>query len=266
MTGAAGEDAMFPRTFVIAASMTLVFILSASAQEKLVGTYGEARTSLAFKIPDATAQSMLPRGWLASPFSAGPSKGANLVVTFMDWLVAPDPDGRPTNTFRHVGLTVPAKQNTKEETVAIVVTWLSAPPGYAPGAYGNFGAAKSRIMRTLRTDDDGFSTAEESWKFEGENGDLVELELQFARRATTRTKLEAKVYSAVKPEFYRLYRIEAAVDVVRSADGGTDRVQKYIFKGSGPRFRALFDGSEQLVSIASFPWFSRQAFLPAQAK
>ena len=75
---------MLPRTFVIAASMTLVFILSASAQEKLVGTYGEARTSLAFKIPDATAQSMLPRGWLASPFSAGPSKGANLVVTFMD--------------------------------------------------------------------------------------------------------------------------------------------------------------------------------------
>ena len=96
MTGAASEDAMLPRTFVIAASMTLAFILSASAQEKLVGTYGEARTSLAFKIPDATAQSMLPRGWLASPFSAGPSKGANLVVTFMDWLVALDPDGRPT--------------------------------------------------------------------------------------------------------------------------------------------------------------------------
>jgi hypothetical protein len=82
----------------------LVFILSASAQEKLVGTYGEARTSLAFKIADATAQSILPRGWLTSPFSAGPSKGANLVVTFMDWLVALDPDGRPTNTFRHVGL------------------------------------------------------------------------------------------------------------------------------------------------------------------
>jgi hypothetical protein len=84
---------MLPGTFVIAASMTLVFILSASAQEKLVGTYGGARASLAFKIPAATAQSMLLRGWLASPFSAGPSKGANLVVTFMDWLVALYPDG-----------------------------------------------------------------------------------------------------------------------------------------------------------------------------
>src|SRR6516164_10327105 len=52
--------------------------------------------------------------------------------------------------------TVPAQQNTKDETVAMVVTGLSAPPGYAPGPYGNFGAAKSRTMRTLRTDDDGF--------------------------------------------------------------------------------------------------------------
>ena len=36
MTGAASEDAMLPTTFVIAASMTLVFILSVSVQEKLV--------------------------------------------------------------------------------------------------------------------------------------------------------------------------------------------------------------------------------------
>jgi hypothetical protein len=137
---------------------------------------------------------MLPRGWLASPFSAEPSKGANLVVSFMDWLVAPNPDGKPTNTFRHAGLTVPAKQNTKEGTVAMVVTGLSAPPDYARGPYWNFGAAKSRVMRALRRDDDGFSPAEESWKFEGENGDLVELELRFVRRATTRTKLQANVY------------------------------------------------------------------------
>jgi hypothetical protein len=33
MIGAASEDAVAPRTFVIAASMTLVFILSASASK-----------------------------------------------------------------------------------------------------------------------------------------------------------------------------------------------------------------------------------------
>jgi hypothetical protein len=159
---------MLNRTFVIAASMALAFIVPASAQEKLVGTYGEARTALAFNIPAATVQKILPQGWLASPFSAGPAKGANLVVTFMDWLVAQDPDGKPTNTYSHVGLTVPAKQNGTDATVAMVVAGLSAPPGYAPGPYGNFGAAKSIIARTLRVDDDGVSRAEESWQFEGE--------------------------------------------------------------------------------------------------
>jgi hypothetical protein len=73
------------------ASMALVFIVPASAQEKLVGTYGEDRTSLAFHTPDATAQNILPQGWLPSPFSAGAAKGANLVVTFMDWLVVQGP-------------------------------------------------------------------------------------------------------------------------------------------------------------------------------
>ena len=53
----------------------------ASAQERLVGTYAEVRTSLAFKIRDSVAQGMLPPGWVANPFTTGPSKGANLVVT-----------------------------------------------------------------------------------------------------------------------------------------------------------------------------------------
>jgi hypothetical protein len=253
---------MLNRAFVIAASMALVFIVPVSAQEKLVGTYGEARTTLAFNIPDATVQKILPRGWLASPFSAGPVKGVNLVVTFMDWLVAQDPDGKPTNTYSHVGLTIPAKQSGTEATVSMVVAGLSAPPGYAPGPYGNVGAANSIMARTLRIDDDGVSRAEESWQFEGESGDSIQLQLQFVRGTAARSKLEAKVHSAMKPEFYRIYRIEQAVDVVRSAGSGTDRVQKYLFKASGPRLSPLFNGAEQLISITSFPWFARQAFLP----
>ena len=235
----------------------------ASAQEKLVGTYAEARTTLAFKIRDSVAQSMLPHGWIANQFSVGPSKGANLVVTFMDWLAVQEPDGKPGKTFRHVGLTVPAKQDGGEAAVSMVVAGLSAPPGYAPGPYGNFAAAKSHVTRSLRTDDDGVSTAEESWQFTGENGDAVDLQLQFARGLARRAKSEAKVYSAVKPQFYRIDRIEEAIDVVRSADAGAERAQKFVFKATGPRFLTLFDGSEELVSITSFPWFSRQAFLPA---
>jgi hypothetical protein len=248
--------------FATAFIALLITTLAASAEEKFLGTYGQARTSLTFKIPDATVQTVLPQGWVASPFSGGPAEGANLVVTFFEWLVVQDPDGKPGKTYRLVGLSVPAKQNGKEATVVMVVAGLSSPDGYAPGPYGNFAAAKAIINRTLRVDDDGVSRAEENWQFEGESGDSIQLQLQFVRGTAARREVEAKVHSASKPEFYRIYRIEEAVDVIRSAPGGTDRVQNYAFKASGPRLSALFKGSEHLISITSFPWYSRRAFLP----
>jgi hypothetical protein len=56
--------------------------------------------------------------------------------------------------------------------------------------------------------------------------------------------VEAKIHSAIKPDFYRIYRIEQAVDVVRSVPAR--------------QFSQLFDGSEQLISITSLPWYSRE--------
>lgn len=235
---------------------------AASAEEQLVGTYGEARISLAFKVPDATAQRLLPPGWLLSPFSAGPAKDANLTVTFMDWQVAQDPEGKPADIYHNVGLSVPAKQTGSEATVTMAVGGLSSPPGYAPGPYGTFAAAKGVIARTLRIDADGLPRAEESWDLEGETGDVIGLKLQFVRGIAARRNAEVKVHSALNPEFYRIYRIEEAVDVVRSVTNGIDRVQKYLFQASGPRLSQSFNGSERLISITSLPWLSRRVFLP----
>jgi hypothetical protein len=56
-----------------AALLALAFVENtASAAEKLVGTYGEVRTILAFKVSDAELQKMLPDGWQVSPMNAGP--------------------------------------------------------------------------------------------------------------------------------------------------------------------------------------------------
>ena len=72
------------------------------------------------------------------------------------------------------------------------------------------------------------------------------------------------LHSAVKPDFYRIYRLEQAADVVRSTATGTDRAQKYAFKATGAKLSPLFDGSEQLISITSVPLYTRQIFLPAE--
>jgi hypothetical protein len=234
-----------------------------SAAEKPVGTYGELRTVLSFKAPDAAVQNLLPEGWQASPASTGPSKDANLNVVFIDVLTVQNPDGSPGETYRVAALAVPAKKKGTDATVPMVVGGLSTPPN-VPGAYGNFALAGATVDRHMHTDAAGKTTVEESWEFKGDSGDTIQLQLQFDRGVAARSKAEALPHSAVKPSFYRIYRIEQAADVVRSAATGTDRAQKYAFKAGGAKLSSLFDGSEQLVSITSLPFYTRQVSLPEE--
>jgi len=67
---------------------------------------------------------------------------------------------------------------------------------------------------------------------------------------------------AAKPDFYRIYRVEQATDVLRSTATGVDRIMKLSFKASGDKFGQLFDGTEQLISVVSIPYYSRQTSLP----
>jgi hypothetical protein len=237
---------------------------AASAGEKLVGTYGEERALLRLKVPDATVQKLLPEGWQASPDSAGPSKDANLNVVFVDVFTVQNPDGTPGDPYRVAAVVIPAKKKGTDATVPMVATGFASIPSYVPGPYGNFALASATVDRHVHTDPAGTSNVEESWEFKADGGDFLQLQLQYARGVLTRSKVETMPHSASKPEFYRIYRIEQAADVVRSTAIGTDRAQKYLFKAAGGKLSQIFDGSEQLISITSLPFYSRQVFLPEQ--
>jgi hypothetical protein len=66
----------------------------------------------------------------------------------------------------------------------------------------------------------------------------------------------------VEPTFFRIYRVEQGVDIVKSAATGTDRTRNYGFRSTLGAFRKLLDGNEKVVSISSIPWYVRQVFLP----
>jgi hypothetical protein len=116
------------------------------------------------------------------------------------------------------------------------------------------------MERRVRIDPAGTATVEESWELQSQDGDSIQLQVQYVRGTTTTGKAENLMYSAAKPDFYRIYRSEQAVDVVREL--GTDRVQKIIFKTSGAKLAPLFDGSELLIGVTSVPWYTRQTYLP----
>jgi hypothetical protein len=234
-----------------------------SAEEKPIGTYGELRTILSFKVPEANAQKLLPEGWQVSPPSTGPSKDANLNVVLIDVLTVQNPDGSPGETYRAAVLVVPAKKGT-DATVPMVVGGLGSTRSVVPGAYGNFSLAGATVDRHIHTDPTGKSNVEEAWEFKSDGSDAIQLQLQFVRGVAVRGKVELMPHSGVKPDFYRIYRIEQAADVVRSSAIGTDRAEKYVFKASGAKLSPLFDGSEQLVSITSLPFYTRQVSLPEE--
>jgi hypothetical protein len=239
---------------------SLMLTHPALAQERLVSTNAETRTNLTFKVPDATIQKLLPQGWEVNSPTAGPTKGYNLGMSLIDQIAIQDGEGKPMEAFRGAVLTIPAKKTGSAWGGAMV--FAGFPSSGAPGAYGVYVPAKVIIDRKARAEADGKTTIEEAWEFKGDDGNSMEIQLQFVRGLPARSKAEAKVFSAAKPEFYRIYRIELASDVARSTATGSDRVNKISVKAAGPKISSLFNGTEQLISVTSVPWYWRQIYLP----
>lgn len=228
----------------------------ALAQEKFVNSDASVRTILTFKAPAATVQKLLPDGWEVD----GSAGGSNLRITLIEGVWGEDAAGKPTPTARTITVGIPARKKGAEVGGLMLVGGLTT--GAPPGAYGVYARATTTSQRTLRTGPDGVATTEEVWDAKGENGDAMQLQLQYVRGTPVRGKVDVRVYSGAKPEFYRIYRYTQATDVVRGEGVPAERVKSFTFKASGPKLAPLFDGSEQLVSITAVPYYSRQVFLP----
>jgi hypothetical protein len=105
--------------------------------------------------------------------------------------------------------------------------------------------AKVVVERKLRTDAEGKTSVEETWQLRADDGHSMNIHVNYVRGAVARAKVEAKVYSGAKPEFFRIYRVEQASDVARSTATGVDRVSSVSVKMSGQKLAPLFDGTDQ---------------------
>jgi hypothetical protein len=246
--------------------LTALLVLAASPaiaqdKEKISATDLSVRTVLAFKVADAVVQKLLPAGFEVNSPTAGPAKGSNLGIVLIDYLMVQDPEGKPLPPRTTVAMNIPAKKSASGEAVGMVFGGFIAQAA-VPGPYFVFGSAKTTVERRSHTDAEGKSIIDETWQINADDGSALEIELQFARGVPARGKVEAKIHSAAKPEFYRIYRFEQAADVARSTSTGVDRVSKFSFKSSGPKLAPVFDGSQQLISITSVPFYSRSVYVP----
>jgi hypothetical protein len=234
------------------------------AAETLVQQNVDIRVVLAFRVGHAALQKWLPAQWQVDPTATGPSKGANLTVSFIERLLNQDGEGKVAAepTTRLVALVAPAKHGQNGETAPFDIREYNAGPQGVPGPYKTGLSATIRRETSLQATDAAPGAASELWEVKESGGGLIEFRVEYQRGIPSRTKPEVKLHSAIDPGFFRIYRPDVGTDLVKSTPLGIDRVRSYQFRVSVPELRPLFDGTEQLVSIVVMPWYVRQVFLP----
>ena len=214
--------------------LMMVFATQASGQgkETLSGNDVSVRTVLSFKVPDAAVRNLLPPGWELSSPIAGPAKGTNFSLHLIETLMVQDPDGKPAPAPNAMVFVIPAKNPGANSVGAILFGGFIA-NSYVPGVYGNYTSANVVVDRHSLSDAAGHTVIEETWQAKEANGNEIVVHVEFMRGTPMRDKLEAKVYSAVKPDFYRVYRWEQASDVALSEPTNVNWVSKFSIKATG---------------------------------
>lgn len=240
--------------------LTLLPLLAgpALAQEKFVGTNMDTRTILNFKVSDAALQKLVPAGWEVNPATGGPGAGANLRVTFVDQIQTGDVERKSVPPVRNLIFGIPVKKTGTTTSGLMIFAGLSPNAG---GPYGASIKATNAVERKISHSAAGQTVKEESWEYKTDTGYAVTMQAQYIRGTAAREKSELLVFAQPKPDFYRIYRYEQGTDVVRGA-GVADRLQKFSFKATGEKLSPLFDGTEQLISFNSVPFYAREIYLP----
>ena len=238
--------------------------LRSSSADTLVQQNVDTRVVLAFRIGQAAVQSWLPAPWQSNPVATGPSKDANLMLNFIDRVLNQDAEGKLVagGYDRLVSVNIPAKHPETGEVAPFVMRIFTVNPQSVPGNYKTSVLASVRREQSLKWVDLEPGVGSEVWEVREPAGGTIGLQLQYRGAAPTRAKVEARPHSPVNPEFFRIYHVDQGVDVVKSVPNGIDRVLDYQLRVTGSELGKLFDGTEQLVSVAILPWYVRQGFLP----
>ncbi len=130
------------RTLVLALLLLATLPAIAEDKETLYENDLEIRTFWTFKVTDAAVQKLLPAGWELNSPAAGPSKGFNLGLLFINQTLAQDPEGKPRVPQNYAVLIAPAKKTGTDIAAPMVISGFIATEA-VPGAYGVYGPAKS---------------------------------------------------------------------------------------------------------------------------
>jgi hypothetical protein len=254
------------RIIHVAAMLVLVvmamFTQAAARAETPVGSNVDSRVLVGFKANADAVGQMLPEGWSPLPFPAGPLKGANLLVVFIDRAIDLDPEGKPKNpaTSRAMALVGLGKQTGGDAVHLYVMRMYSTASNYDP--YGNASVADiTRQTSSGGPANDG-RERNDTWHVAPEAGGAIDLSLGYTSGKAVWSSDEARPYSNVRPAFSRIYRYDQLVHLVMSAAVGKPLKGEYAFTSTIAELAGVFDGSQETIAIIDVPVYVRKISLP----
>jgi hypothetical protein len=228
------------------------------SEERLLDTTIATRIVLGLEVPPDRLQSRLPAPWEVAPVAEGPAAGTNVRVVFNDVLLNQQADGStaPDAASWYVGFIIPARRPDTGEQASLNLRIYTAHPEAVPGKYLT---SKLAMIRRHRHES-GVNQApmiEERFEVFDAGAIGLDFHLEYPRGQLVRAASRARVRSVADPGILRIYQQDELIDQVVSRGAGRDRRQDYRLSVTLPELAALFDGSEQLVSLAVSPWYLR---------
>ncbi len=257
----------FVSLLFMAVSLWAVLASQPVEAQTFTGMTGERdRITLGFQVNSEAVQGLLPSPWQLAPLNGGPLKGANFLVSFINRIREDDPEGKPqysgNNPF--IVFVAPAKHPQTGQAVGVILDGFASNPAGMPGYYKVYRLATIRVEHVSKSHEVDAEEVTDVWEVRNATGPgVVELRLHSLVNVGVRSRDKGapENISAKDPTLWRIYKFDAATDVVKSVPQGIDRVQGYTFGLTVPEYSRLFDGSEKLIGITLLPWYVRQTFV-----
>lgn len=247
-----------PRLGLLLCVLLVLSAPMAPRAETPAGRVVESRLIVGMSVPPEAIAAMMPEGWTGIAFPAGPLKGANAMLNFLDGHAVVSTEGKTTGTRLTAALIAPGRQPDGKEVRLFVLRVYTDDPEANP--YGNTRSASLFRSRTATASADGQALSE-TWTVAAEDGQIA-FALDYNMGVPGWSSGESSAFSAVDPDLAVRQTYQQIADLAMSEAMGKPLSGEVTLESSLPELAVLFDGSERIVSIVTVPVYIREVFLP----